>query len=74
MNKATLRKELMELTPAERIDLAVELWESIAPDEFPPLTDEQKLEIDRRWAAHQKNPERASPWEAVRARLWARYK
>jgi putative addiction module component (TIGR02574 family) len=74
MNKATLRKELMELTPAERIDLAVELWESIPPDEFPALTDEQKEEIDRRWAEHQKNPERASPWEEVRARLWARYK
>jgi putative addiction module component (TIGR02574 family) len=73
MNKALL-KELMELSPEERIQLAEDLWDSIAPEEMPPLTDEQKREIDRRIAEHEKNPERASPWEEVRARLWARYK
>lgn len=73
MNKALL-KELMELSPEERIQLAEDLWDSITPEEMPPLTDEQKREIDRRLAEHKKNPERASPWEEVRARLWARYK
>ena len=73
MNKALL-KELMELSPEERIQLAEDLWDSITPEEMPPLTDEQKREIDRRLAEHKKNPERASPWEEVKARLWARYK
>jgi putative addiction module component (TIGR02574 family) len=73
MNK-TLLKELMELTPEERIQLAEDLWDSIAPDEMPPLTEEQSREIDRRLAAHEKDPGRASRWEEVRARLWARYK
>jgi hypothetical protein len=40
MNKALL-KELMELNPAERIQLAEDLWDSIAADEMPPLSDEQ---------------------------------
>jgi putative addiction module component (TIGR02574 family) len=74
MNKATLRKELMELTPAERIDLACELWDSIAREEFPPLTHEQMKEIDRRLAEHQKDPSSAIPWEEVRKSLWSRYK
>jgi putative addiction module component (TIGR02574 family) len=73
MNKALL-KELMELSPEERIQLAEDLWDSIAPEEMPPLTDEQKREIDRRLAEHKKDPGRASPWEEVKARLWARYK
>jgi putative addiction module component (TIGR02574 family) len=73
MNKALL-KELMELSPEERIQLAEDLWDSIAPEEVPPLTEEQKREIDRRLTEHKKHPGRASPWEEVKARLWARYK
>jgi len=38
MNKALL-KELMELTPEERIQLAEDLWDSISAEEVPPLTD-----------------------------------
>jgi putative addiction module component (TIGR02574 family) len=71
MNKALLA-ELMELTPAERIELAEELWDSISPEEMPPLTDEQQ-EIERRLAEHARDPSRASTWEAVGARLWARF-
>ena len=73
MNKALL-KELMELTAEERIQLAEDLWDSIAPEEMPPLTETQMAELDRRLAEHEKDPGRASPWEEVRARLWARYR
>jgi len=72
MNKALLA-ELMELTPAERIQLAEDLWDSIAPDDLPPLTAEQEREIDRRLAEHARDPSRASTWDEVRARLWARF-
>jgi hypothetical protein len=41
MNKALLQ-ELMELSPEERIELAEDLWDSIAQDELPPLTDAQR--------------------------------
>jgi putative addiction module component (TIGR02574 family) len=73
MNEA-LWNELMKLGPAERIQLAQDLWDSIAPEEMPPLTSEQIKEMERRIAEHEKDPERAVPWEEVRARLWARYK
>lgn len=74
MNKALLKELVEELTPEERLQLAEDLWDSVASSEEPPLTDEQKRELDRRWAEYQKNPERGAPWEEVRARLWARYK
>ncbi len=71
MNKSLL-KELLELTPAERIELAQDLWDSIEPEEMPPLTVEQKQEAERRYAEHVRNPETASRWDDVKARLLAR--
>jgi len=55
MNKALL-DELKQLTAAERIQLAEDLWDSITPEEMPPLTPEQIEEIDRRLAEHQRDP------------------
>jgi putative addiction module component (TIGR02574 family) len=79
MNKAVLLDELMQLSASERLDIAEKLWDSIhppgsiRPGEPFVLTDEQKAELDRRIEEHKRNPERAQPWEVVRARLWARY-
>jgi putative addiction module component (TIGR02574 family) len=73
MNK-TLLDELLQLPPAERIELAQELWDSIDPGEdLPPLTPEQMKEVDRRLAEHLLDPGSAIPWEEVRARLRARF-
>jgi len=73
MNKALL-KELLELTPKERIELAEELWDSIEPQDMPPLTPEQKQELDRRYAEHLRDPSTAITWEEVKARLQSRFK
>jgi putative addiction module component (TIGR02574 family) len=72
MNKALL-KELLELPPDERLEIAEQLWDSIPPQDFPPLTDEQKQELDRRYEAMIRDPGRGS-WEDARARLWAKYR
>jgi putative addiction module component (TIGR02574 family) len=68
--------ELFKLSVAERIQLVEDLWDSIAADTeaLPPLTEEQIAEIERRLAEHEKNPERAHPWEEVRERLWSKYR
>jgi putative addiction module component (TIGR02574 family) len=46
----SLLKKLLELTPAERIELAGDLWDSIEPEEMPPLTEKQRQEAERRYA------------------------
>ena len=74
MRRSELWAELMELTPAERIELVQDLWDSIAAEDLPPLTPEQKEELDRRYAEHLRDPSSASKWEDVKARLLARYK
>jgi putative addiction module component (TIGR02574 family) len=79
MNKAILLDELMQLSPPERLDIAEKLWDSVhppgsmRPGEPFVLTDKQKAELDRRLEEHKQHPERAEPWDVVRARLWARF-
>lgn len=58
------------LTVAERIQLAVDLWDSLgeAP-EILALTDAQRLELDRRLEAHRAKPDAAISWESLRQEL-----
>jgi putative addiction module component (TIGR02574 family) len=70
----SLLAELLQLSPAERIQLAEDLWDSVEPEELPPLTAEQMKECERRYAEYLRHPERASKWEDVKARLVARYR
>ncbi len=66
--------ELFKLSAAERIQLAEDLWDSIAaePNGVPALSDVQRAEIERRFSEHKQNPSEAIKWEDVRARLWSR--
>jgi putative addiction module component (TIGR02574 family) len=79
MNKSVLLDELMQLDAADRLDIADRLWDSVhppnsaRPGDIVVLTPEQMAELDRRLAEHQRHPERAEPWEIVRARLWAHF-
>jgi putative addiction module component (TIGR02574 family) len=66
--------DLLKLSPAERIQLAQDLWDSIAEeDDALPLTDEQRAELDRRMAEHARDPSSSVPWSEVRARLHERF-
>lgn len=72
--KEAMIAELLKLSPAERIQLAEDLWDSVAaqPDLLPALSDDQRQEIERRVAEHMRNPSSALRWEDVRTRLWSR--
>jgi putative addiction module component (TIGR02574 family) len=55
------------LTPAERIDLAVELWDSVDPKEADwPLSDADRAELDRCLAEYDADPDAGEPWEKIR--------
>jgi putative addiction module component (TIGR02574 family) len=55
--------DFSHLTPAERVQLADQLWESLADrPESVPLTEAQSAEIDRRLEAYRQNPGAAIPW------------
>ena len=59
---------------SERIELVEALWESILQEGHEPeLTTAQAEELDRRLAAHEKNPDDVIPWETLKAYLEAKY-
>jgi putative addiction module component (TIGR02574 family) len=64
--------QLLKLPAEDRAQLAMALWESLSDSEREgafELTDEQRAELDRRWAEHVKNPASAIPWSEVRRKL-----
>ncbi len=72
MSKISLA-DVLELSVAERIQLAEDIWDTIPEtSEAPKLTDAQRAELDRRLEEHRKNPEDGSSWEDVKARILSR--
>ena len=64
VSKAT-RDELLRLTPADRIRLAQDLWDSIAADpDALVLTDAQRALLDERLAAYEADPQDPARWQA----------
>ena len=61
--------DFTNLTPAQRVELAVALWDSLPADsEEPPITEAQRAELLRRAEAYRRDPKAGAPWNEVRAR------
>ncbi|MBV6624338.1 MAG: addiction module protein [Rivularia sp. (in: Bacteria)] len=65
-----LKVDISQLSVAERIQLAEDLWDSILEqqEEFP-LSEAQKQELNKRLENYRKNPTSGSSWEEVKKRL-----
>ena len=62
--------EIRELTVAERLELAEEIWDSIVTSpEALPIPEPQRRELDRRLKLHSEDPTSAEPWSSIRSRL-----
>lgn len=63
--------DILQLSVSERIQLAQDIWDSIAaePEALLPLTEAQRHELDRRLADIETNPGVGAPWTEVRTRL-----
>jgi len=65
-----LKVEISQLSVAERIQLAEDLWDSILDNqEELLLTEAQEQELDRRLEGYQQDPSAGSTWEEVKQRL-----
>lgn len=66
--------DFSHLTPAERVELAVALWDSLPEDSTePPLTDAQRAELILRLEAYRQNPDAGTSWDEVRERIRSRF-
>ncbi len=59
--------DFSHLTPAERIELAEQLWDSLEPQAREDMApgDEQLAELRRRRAALEADHDLGEPWKAV---------
>ncbi len=70
--KSEIQKEALDLPAQERIELVVELWDSLAPGQIPVPDWQRDLIRDRLAALEDLLPEeRSVPWEAVRKRIFS---
>lgn len=68
---ATLRA-IRQMSIKDRIRLVQAVWDEIAADHRPDLTDAQKQELDRRLIDDETNPDEGVPWELIKAEARAR--
>ena len=66
MTPKTLRDEILQLTPDQRLELVEDIWDSLTPDQVP-LPEWHKLELDRR--LDHPEPGVRKSWEEVRGSL-----
>ena len=65
--------DFSELSPDERIQLAEDLWDSLADlADTMPMPAAHAEEIDRRRAAYRLDHNRGAPWQAANLRLTIR--
>jgi len=63
--------EILSLSISERIQLAEDIWDSIAADQNTvEITEMQKNELDKRLAEYALSPDDGVTWNEVRKRLW----
>jgi len=60
------------MSPAERLRLLDEIWDSLSPIHQTEIPQSHRDELDRRLAEADANPDAGVPWSEVRARLWNR--
>jgi putative addiction module component (TIGR02574 family) len=69
MGKVSLA-DVLELSVPERIQLAEDIWDSLAAMPQPVLlTDAQREELDRRLEDYHQHPHEGTPWETVKKRI-----
>lgn len=64
------KENILDLSISERIQLVEDIWDSIARvPEAVQLSEEQKVELDRRLDDYHADPAKGSPWDVVRERI-----
>lgn len=65
MSFSDVPPEILNLPVSERLELVAKIWDSIASEGLPPLTQAQRDLIDERIAEADSNPESRIPAEEV---------
>jgi putative addiction module component (TIGR02574 family) len=70
MDTTAILEAFRALPPDKRLEVLCQLWDQLLDDGWmPPLDDERKAELDRRWANFRANPASGLTWEQVVAHV-----
>ena len=62
--------DFTDLSPAQRAELAIALWDSLPDDSAePPLMEAERAELAHRVEAYRSDPDDGAPWAEVRERI-----
>jgi putative addiction module component (TIGR02574 family) len=68
MIDASLLAKVTNLSPADRLELVVALWDTLSPDDIPITNDERAL-LESRLSDMERDPDDHSSWSDVKVRL-----
>ncbi|MGI9035803.1 MAG: addiction module protein [Pyrinomonadaceae bacterium] len=62
--------EILQLSVAERVQIVEDIWDSIgnSPEELP-LSEIEKMELDKRLENYRQNPDEGIEWEILKKNL-----
>ena len=67
---STQLTDILQMSVAERIQLAEDIWDSIAAvPEALPLTDVERQELNRRLELYAQNPDEGIPWDELKEKV-----
>lgn len=67
---STQLEDILQLSVSERIQLAEDIWDSIAANpESLSLTDAERQELDRRLESYARNPDEGVSWDDLKKRV-----
>jgi putative addiction module component (TIGR02574 family) len=67
---STQLEDILQLSVSERIQLAEDIWDSIAANpESLPLADAERQELDRRLDSYARNPDEGVPWDDLKKQV-----
>lgn len=62
--------EILQLSVAERLQIVEDIWDSISKyPESLPLSEAEKIELDKRLENYQKSPDKGIEWETLKKNL-----
>ncbi len=62
--------EILELSIAEKIQIVEDIWDSIIQNpEQLPLSEKEKIELDKRLADYEINPDDGIEWETLKKNI-----
>ncbi len=62
--------EILQLSVAERVQIVEDIWDSIGKNPADlPLSESEKLELDKRIESYRQNPNEGIEWETLKKNL-----